>query len=174
LAKLSILQQLIAQREDIDAAIRAIERVTGGAVESGVHRRAAKAWRMAKAARNGTAKAAEAEAPARRGPYKPRQAHKRQGLTAGREIEAMPVPPELAEAIGNLDFREAVALAVRSAGVAIPTPELVLLLQNAGVKFPEASKSVPAARYVGIIAGNLARQKRLKKTPNGWTKGTRV
>lgn len=166
MAKLSILQQLIAQREDIDAAIRAIERVTGGAVESGVHRRAAKAWRMAKAARNGGH--AEASAPATR------QTHQRQGRSTGREIEALPVPPELREAIGNLDFREAVALAVRSTGVAIPTPELVLLLQNAGVRFPDASKRVPLARYVGQVAGTLARVKRLKKTANGWMRGTRV
>ena len=123
MAKLSLLQQLIAQREDIDAAIRAIERVTGGAVESGAQRRAAKAWRMAKATRNGSAEAEAA--PAKRGPYKSRQTHKRQGLAKGREIEAVPVPAALREAIGNLDFREAVALAVRSVGEAIPTPELV-------------------------------------------------
>jgi hypothetical protein len=170
LAKLSLLQQLITERDEIDAAIRVIQRVSGGAVESGAKARAAMAWRLARGARNGTAEAAEA--PARRGVGRP----KKDALInrTGREVEALPVPPELREAIGNLDFREAVALAVRAVGVAIPTPELVLLLQNAGVRFPEASKRVPIARYVGQVAGTLARVKRLKKTANGWMRGTRV
>lgn len=176
MAKLSLLQQLIAEREEIDAAIRVIQRVTGGAAEAGAAKRAAKAWRIAKAARNGSAEAAEAEAdtPRRRGPGRRTKNPQLHINRAGREVEAFAVPPELREAIGNLDFREAVALAVRSAGVPIPTPELVLLLQNAGVRFPEGSKNQPIARYVGMIAGNLAKHKRLRKTPNGWSKGTRV
>src|SRR5262245_7006149 len=118
--------------------------MVGGTSAASAQRRAASALRQSRAARNGHA---EAEAEAEGRDYKAEYAVRKRGKQwrgplhrTNREVEALPVPEELREAIGNLEFRDAVALVVRSAGVAIPTPELVLLLQNAGVKFPPAAK----------------------------------
>ena len=167
MAKTSLLQQLISEREEIDAAIRVIQRVTSSQADRFANRRAAAALRYSRKSRNGSAPAPEAKAEVPRGKGLPKTSVYR----TNRAVEAFPVPAELKDAIGNLEFPQLLALAVRAAGVAIPTAELVLLLENAGVKIPHGR--TPPARYVGAIAGHLATKKILKKTENGWTKGAR-
>lgn len=161
-----LLQRLRAQRDELDTAIRVIERLTGGATRAATMRNVATAI----AASNGHT------APKyNRGPYK----KTKRGIPrfprnvargTGREIKEIKIPPGVS--FDGVDFPRAVALAVRAVKQPIPTPELTSLLTRAGVVIP--NQGHPPARYVGMIAATLAHHKILKKTATGWTKGSRA
>jgi len=161
MAKVSLLLQLIHERDEIDAAIRVMQRYSGATLDTRIQRHARKALRQA---RNGPT----AE------PEKPKRINRPRGVGAGAEhTEPLPVPTALRDSIGSLEFPEAVVLAVKSAGVPVPTSDLRTLLDSAGVTWPPKSRTVPPNRYVGIVAGHLVRLKRLKKTAHGWTVGSK-
>jgi hypothetical protein len=66
-------------------------------------------------------------------------------------------------------FPEVVAMIVRGRKAPIKTAELTSVLEADGVAIPHGG--VPKRRYVGMVAGHLAKLGRVKKTAEGWTHG---
>jgi hypothetical protein len=158
------LQRLIERRDRLNIAIEILREETGDREERRAYRKAGQALEHTNGDRPGV-----------RGPDKrPRRKTKFHSYSSpfrgtDREIKSIPVPSGVS--FEGVAFHEAVAMAVEAVGEPIPTPELTLLLETAGVKFPAQAKKMPRRRYVGLIASNL---KAVRKTADGWiAKGKR-
>jgi hypothetical protein len=173
----NLLAKLIAKRDRLTAAIEVLQEETAPAR----HAKAARVIDLVGALQSST----NGHAPKRK--YTRRQAErwpngkvkypsqtrsKRDPFRgAGREVAAVPVPAGVS--FDGVSFPDAVAMAVRAVKQPIPTPELALLLESAGVAIPPEGKRMPPRRYVGLVASGLVRERRLKKTADGWARGAR-
>lgn len=155
------LQRLIERRDRLNIAIDILWEETGDREERRAYRKAAQALEHT----NG---GAPIRSVGQRGPDKQPRRRKQNSTNSpyrgtNREIKSIMIPDGVS--FEGIEFPKAVALAIEAVGEPIPTPELTLLLETAGVKFPPAAKKMPRRRYVGLIASNL---NAVKKTPNGW------
>jgi hypothetical protein len=163
----NLLARLIEKRDRLDAAIEVLREETGERLQKRAYRKAGRALQHT----NGGAPPAEAapvpKAKTRR-PLTPNQRKYNHPDSpyrgTNREIETIAVPPGVN--FEGVSFDKAAELAIRAVGVAIPTPELTLLLENAGVKFPKIS--MPRRRYVGMVAARLVSAGAVKRTDTGW------
>jgi hypothetical protein len=169
--KQTLLQQLIAERDELNAAIAVLQRRFGATFGGRAMRAATTA--ITRASSNGNVSSNGQEPQQKRigrPPGRPKVKQEPLFRGAGRDIATIPLPSGVS--FDGIEFPQAVALAVRAVKQPIPTPELTLLLETAGVNIPHGK--IPARRYVGMIAANLKNQKVLAKTPRGWMKGSRA
>lgn len=167
--KLSLLQRLIDRRDKLSAAIEVLREELGDELGTRAYRRASKALEISGNGSPGIAgimaRQAAIKKPAKaRKQYRSSWAKNSVFRGTNREVKQIAVPSGVS--FEGINIPEAIALAVRAVDEPIPTPELRLLLETAGVKFPKTR--MPRNRLVGMSAASLARTGEIKRTPEGW------
>lgn len=188
--KQSLLQRLIERRDRLDAAIEVLRDELGDQPVKRIYRHAAKAL---EATGNGSAPSRglrqyERLTPEQKAARVKNERLRRRNLKApkrypsgqrkytaldsksvyrgtNREIKKLEVPSGVS--FEGIDVEKGIVLAIKAIGEPIPTPELRLLLETAGVKFPKTK--MPRNRYVGVIAARLEASGELRRTAEGWT-----
>lgn len=193
--KQSLLQRLIDRRDKLDAAIEVLRDELGEELQARVSRNASKALASGNGSAPVTQYSKYSpEQIAHRQEYQrqyrakqkaaksPKAAKANKAFSSGqkrypthdsnspfrgtnREIKQIPVPSGVS--FEDIDISKAIGLAVRAVPEPIPTPELRLLLETAGVKFPKTK--MPRNRFVGVLAARLAATGEIKRTADGWT-----
>ena len=155
------LQRLIERRDRLTIAIDIL-------MEETAEKRQAKTWRQTRTAAAALEKANDILSRPAIG--KRKRVYKWNPLSKAnrgdREIKTIPITDTTAASLRSLDLSKAIILAVQAVKKAIPTPELTLLLETAGVTFPP--NRIPRRRYIGMLAARLVADKQLRKTPDGW------
>src|SRR5262245_42114573 len=167
--KQTLLQRLIDRRDRLDAAIEVLRDEFGEEMNRKIMQRASKAL---KTSSNGGAPAIagilerqeriDKKQPARKPPNEKTNRYAFRGTD--REIKQIQVPSGVS--FEGVPPDKAVALAVRAVNEPLPTPELRLLLETAGVKFPKIK--MPRNRYVGMLAARMAAEGEIERTAKGW------